>query len=102
MAYRAAAQFSPDGLIVLAADVPPDVGGAPGLRLPRLLLGRGTTDPWYTSDKYDADLATLERAGIDVESSVFQGGHEWGGEFRQAVGRYLERVAGRPLRPPLD
>lgn len=94
MAYRAAARFGADGLIVLAADLPPDVAADRGLRLPKLLLGRGTTDGWYTADKYDADRAALARAGIAVESCVFEGGHEWGEQFREAVSLYLERLAG--------
>ena len=94
MAYRAAARLGADGLIVLAADVPPDVGAEPGLQLPKVLLGRGTTDRWYTSDKYDADVNTLARADVEVEGCVFEGGHEWGEDFRQAAGRYLERLAG--------
>jgi predicted esterase len=94
MAYRAATRFGADAVIVLAADVPPDVGAEPGLRLPRVLLGRGTTDRWYTSDKHDADLAALARAGVAVDSCVFEGGHEWGEPFRQAASRYLGRLAG--------
>lgn len=93
MAYRSAARFGAAGLIVLAADVPPDVGATPGLQLPKVLLGRGTTDRWYTPEKHDADVAALARAGVAVENCVFEGGHEWGEPFRQAAGRYLAAVA---------
>jgi predicted esterase len=89
MAYRAAAHTRPEGLIILAADVPPDVAEHPGLRLPPVLIGRGTQDRWYTADKYEADLAALARLGISVESCVFDGAHEWGGQFREAAARYL-------------
>jgi len=99
MAYRAAARFGADGLIILAADLPPDVAADPGLRLPKMLLGRGTTDPWYTPDKYDADRAALAGAGIAVESCVFEGGHEWGEQFREALSLYLERLAGGDVPP---
>jgi predicted esterase len=93
MAYRAAAHGASDGLIILAADLPPDVAMRPGLRLPPVLIGRGTTDKWYTAGKHDADCAALERAGVGVESCVFEGGHEWGDEFRHVAGRYLQRFA---------
>jgi len=93
MAYRAAAGVGADGVIILAADVPPDVAAQPDLRMPTVLIGRGTTDRWYTPDQHEADLATLARLGVAVETCVFDGGHEWGGAFLQAAGRYLAKVA---------
>jgi predicted esterase len=92
MAYRAAADRHADGLIVLAADVPPDVAGAPGVRLPPVLLGRGTSDQWYTADKQEMDLATLRRLGVDVHAAVFDGGHEWAPAFRDAASEYLRAL----------
>jgi predicted esterase len=92
MAYRATAHLGAAGLIVLAADVPPDVAQLPHVRLPRVLLGRGTTDPWYTADKQNADVATLTRLGVDVESCVFDGAHAWTPQFCEAAGAYLRRV----------
>jgi predicted esterase len=94
MAYRAAADQAGDGLIILAADVPPDVAAAPNVRLPRVLLGRGTTDSWYTAEKHEADLGTLRGVGVDVQSLVFDGGHEWTPPFRDAASRYLAALAG--------
>jgi len=92
MAYRAAASVPADGLIILAADVPPDVAGQPALRLPTVLIGRGRADQWYTAEKHHADLATLDHLGVQVENCLFEGGHEWGDDFRAAVARYLTRV----------
>lgn len=91
MAYRAAARVEADGLVILAADVPPDVATASALRLPSVLVGRGTTDPWYTTEKHEADLSTLRGLGVDVQSCVFEGGHEWGPAFREATSEYLAR-----------
>jgi len=93
MAYRVAAKSGANGLIILAADVPPDVADQPGLRLPPVLIGRGASDRWYTAAKHEADCAALARAGIAVDSCVFDGGHEWGDEFRAAAARYLRRLA---------
>jgi predicted esterase len=90
MAYRAAAHFNGDGVVILAADVPPDVA-MPPVRLPPVLLGRGTTDTWYTAEKHDADLSTLRQLGVDVTSCVFEGGHEWAPAFRDAMSQYLAR-----------
>ncbi len=92
MAYRAAARYASAGVIVLAADVPPDVGAA-GTTLPPVLLGRGTADPWYTAEKHDADMETLSRLGVTVEPCVFEGGHEWGTPFYAAASRFLSAIA---------
>jgi predicted esterase len=92
MAYRAAAHSGADGLIVLAADVPPDLGDRPGVQVPVVLLGRGTTDPYYTQEKHDADLAWLARVHTRVDACVFEGGHEWTPAFRDAAAQYLERI----------
>ena len=98
MAYRAAAHQGADGLIILAADVPPDLEAAPR-PLPPVLLGRGGTDAWYTAAKHDNDLAMLQRLGADVQSCVFDGGHEWAPAFRDAMTDYLARVAQGVARP---
>ena len=88
MAYRAAASVPAAGVIVLAGDVPPDVTQP----LPDVLIGRGTTDNWYTDEKMTADVARLKRLARGVETCVFEGGHEWTDAFTTAVGAFLERV----------
>ena len=45
MAYRAAVDGTAAGLIILAADVPPEIAARAVLQLPPVLLGRGTSDP---------------------------------------------------------
>jgi predicted esterase len=91
MAYRAAARYDADGVIVLASDVPPDV--ATGSRpLPPVLLGRGVRDDWYTDGKMAQDVATLQTRGVTVQPCVFDGGHEWAPAFQQAAGAFLEGV----------
>ena len=82
MAYRAAVlvQRPCDGVIALAADVPPDVAPL-AASLPRILLGRGTGDKWYDQAKAAADLEVLRAAGVNVTEHVFEGGHVFGAEF---------------------
>jgi predicted esterase len=91
MAYRAAA-FAGNGgsgLIVLAGDVPPDV--APELGgLPPVLIGRGTTDHWYTAAKAAADLQTFAAAGVTPTVHVFDGGHGWDPAFVTRAGQFLD------------
>jgi predicted esterase len=93
MAYRAAAmvQRPCDGLIVLAADVPPDVSPL-AASLPPILMGRGTTDQWYTEAKAAADLAILEPAGVKVTEYVFDGGHVFGPGFISRAGAFIDEL----------
>ena len=91
MAYRAAVSYPAAGVIILAADVPPDVA-AGGRLLPPLLVGRGTRDEFYTEVKESADREVLARKGANVEFCVFEGGHEWTDPFRDAAARFLRRV----------
>ena len=82
MAYRAAAfaQRPCDGLIALAADVPPDVAPV-AASLPRVLIGRGTEDKWYDAEKASKDRTVLTQAGVSVSEHVFEGGHVFAPEF---------------------
>jgi len=85
MAYRAASDFGrAAGLIVLAADLPPDVT----TNIPPVLIGKGNQDEWYTDEKLKKDLKYL----IDAEVFRFDGGHEWNDDFREAAARFLEKV----------
>jgi predicted esterase len=90
MAYRAAAHIPSAGVIALGGDVPPDV--VPPQRLPPVLVGRGLTDEWYTEDKMAGDVRRLEALGASVETTRFEGGHEWTDAFRETAGRFLARL----------
>jgi predicted esterase len=92
MAYRAAVNYPANGVIVLAADVPPDVVERRPVPMPPVLLGRGAKDDWYTEDKETADRATLTRIGARVEVCEFDGGHEWTDAFRAAAAAFLRRA----------
>ncbi len=94
MAYRAAARsgFRPDGLLILAGDVPPEIGDDETAHLPPVLLGRGTRDELYTPEQMEKDLAVLERRGVEVTSCVFEDGHVWAEDYLEAAGKFLERV----------
>ena len=95
MAYRAAA-FVPRscvGVIALAGDVPPDVAPV-AAGLPMVLLGRGTEDAWYTSEKATNDLVVLRGAGVTVDEHVFDGGHVWHDAFVARAGTFVDdRIA---------
>ena len=92
MAYRAAAFAGPAaGLILLAGDIPPDVAPV-AATLPPLVIGRGTTDYWYTERKAAADLAVLRAAGTPFEEHVFEGGHVWEPSFIARSGQFLDSL----------
>ena len=93
MAYRAAAlvQRPCDGVIALAGDVPPDVAPLAS-SLPRILLGRGTEDKWYSAEKAAADLAVLRSGGAAVAEHVFEGGHVWAPEFISRAGAFVDEL----------
>jgi predicted esterase len=99
MAYRAAAHIRAAGVIALAGDVPPDVVALQQARssvLPHVLIGRGTTDSWYTEEKMVADVASLKAVAASVETCTFPGGHEWTETFTAAAGNFLARLARAP------
>lgn len=93
MAYRAAAliQRPCDGLIALAGDVPPDVMPLAG-PLPRVLIGRGTGEEWYTAEKAGKDIEALRAAGVSVIEHVFEGGHEWTPAFIERSRAFLDEM----------
>lgn len=93
MAYRAAvlAQRPSDGVIALAGDVPPDVAPV-AASLPRILLGRGTTDAWYTEEVAAKDLDALRPFGVTVIEHVFEGGHAWDESFVLRAGQFVDEL----------
>ena len=92
MAWRAAAHLPCDGLAVLGGDLPKEVAEAIDRTFPPVLIGRGEEDTFYRADQLERDLAALEARGIHPEVVRFDGGHEWGGAFLEAAGRFLGRT----------
>lgn len=96
MAYRTAfgSGHPCQGLLALAGDVPPDVAarGATAAA-PRILLGRGTRDEWYSEAKMAVDLETLAAMEATVETCVFEEGHVWAKAYLEAAGAFLKRIA---------
>lgn len=94
MAFRAAVLGTAraNGIIALGGDVPPDVRDLPASRFPRVLLGRGADDPWYTDEKLRADVAYLQSIDVRVDVVVFERGHEWTDEFRHAAAQFLRSL----------
>jgi hypothetical protein len=64
--------------------------------LPHVLIGRGTTDSWYTKEKMAFDVTRLNELAESVETCVFDGGHEWTDTFAAAAGGFLTRLRRAP------
>ncbi|MBM61498.1 MAG: phospholipase [Acidobacteria bacterium] len=94
MAYRAALGSGHPcaGLLILAGDIPPELQDEPVTHFPPVLLGYGRNDPWYTTNKQEADLRFLRSQEIAFETIVFDGAHQWHDSFYKAAGRFLERI----------
>ena len=97
MAYRAAADagHACRGLIALAGDVPPEMAERALAGFPRVLIGRGTSDGWYTEEKLTADVLQLRRKGVEVDFERFDGGHEWTPVFHRRCARMLAALTAR-------
>ena len=92
MAYRAGLRGTTPtaGIIVLAGDIPPELQTSKDATWPKVLLGRGTADSWYTEEQMSKDVTFLRSVNTSLETVVFDGGHEWHDAFRQAAARFLK------------
>ena len=61
--------------------------------LPPVLLGRGSTEEWYTEERMRSDVAWLRSIGTDLALCEYAGGHEWTDAFRSAAASFLTRRA---------
>jgi predicted esterase len=92
MAFRAARLGARpvQGILALGGDVPPELtSGTPARPWPRVLLGAGIEDEFYTPAKAAVDAAFFEREGIDAQVFRFEGGHEWADVFVRRAGDFL-------------
>ena len=64
-----------------------------GARLPRTILGRGTSDAYYSAKQFAADSEALEERGVLAAAVEFNGGHEFSPMFRAAAGALIQSLA---------
>jgi predicted esterase len=93
-AFRAGASTTRRVSAVIAAggDVPPEIPDVALRRCGRVLLCRGSSDEWYTPDKFSGDIERLRRAEVDLTPVDFQGGHEWSDAVVAAAGSLLREL----------
>jgi predicted esterase len=94
MASRAAAHAGErcHGLVLLGGDVAPEVLES-GARLPRTILGRGTSDEYSSAKRFAEDSEALEERGVLAAAVEFNGGHEFSPMFRAAAGALIQALA---------
>jgi predicted esterase len=93
MAFRAAvtSRIRTSGVIACGGDVPPELDADSLSRIPSVLLGRGSSDEWYSEEKLASDEQRLRAAGVEVQVLRFEGGHEWPPVFARAAGKFLNQ-----------
>ena len=94
MIYRAASEagHACHGLIALAGDVPPELAERDLTGFPRVLIGRGASDSWYSEERLTADVQLLRGKGVEVDFERFDGGHEWSAVFHERCAEFLATV----------
>jgi len=91
MALRAAVNGRHDTIAVISVggDIPPEIDSRQLGRISAALVCRGSTDEWYTAQKFSDDVRRLEASGVAVSPLEFQGGHEWSAEVSAAAALFL-------------
>ncbi len=94
MAFRAAVASAGRvaAVLAVAGDIPPEIDQGQLARIPRVLVARGSADPWYTAAKVEADERRLEQAGVACARCRFTGGHEWAAAVTDEATQFLRRV----------
>jgi dienelactone hydrolase len=97
MAFRAAVRGrrAAAGVAAIGGDVPPELLADRSAALPAALLARGGRDDWYTAAKMDADVNALADRGVQPQTLVYPGAHEWTPDVSAAVSRFIASITGR-------
>ncbi|MEQ1908594.1 MAG: dienelactone hydrolase family protein [Vicinamibacterales bacterium] len=95
MAYRAAAlcRRAASAVVVLGGDLPPDLDDEHLTRLPRVLVGRGVRDSWFTEERCSANVERLRHAQVDVRVVELDAGHEWTDQFTREASDWIGAFA---------
>ena len=92
-APRCAGRAPARAIVVAGGDLPPELADNVGRAWPTVLIATGGRDTYYTPELLERDAATLAAQGADVRRVVFDGGHEWAEEMRDAAGELLREVS---------
>jgi len=91
MAFRAAVDMARGeaGVIAVGGDIPPELTPGELKRVSAALIARGTSDDWYTREKFADDERRLRECSVSVRALEFNAGHEWSSEVIAAASQFL-------------
>jgi predicted esterase len=91
MAFRAAVHSAgrAAGVIAVGADIPPELTAGALTKVSAALIARGTSDEWYTNEKFAEDQRRLRECSVTFRGLEFDGGHEWSSEVVAAASEFL-------------
>jgi predicted esterase len=91
MAFRAAVNTTRRvaSVIAVGSDIPPELAPSTLKGVSAVLIARGTSDAWYTREKFAADDRRLRDYSVNVRALEYNGGHEWSSEVTAAAADFL-------------
>ena len=95
MAFRGGVrgQRRASGIIAVGGDVPPELLSDSSVEFPAVLLARGETDDWYTTEKLNGDVSTLGARGVHPLVFLHPGGHDWTADVADTAARFIQKLA---------
>jgi predicted esterase len=95
MAFRAGVRGAgrAAAIIAVGGDVPPELLADRAARFPPVLLARGARDDWFTSTRFEKDVAALHERTKSVEPLEYDGAHEWNAAVSDAIALFLSRIS---------
>ena len=95
MAYRAGVRGAgrAAAIVAVGGDVPPELLADGSARFPPVLVARGARDDWFTSTRFEKDVAALTERTKSLEPLEYDGAHEWNAAVSDAVARLLSRIS---------
>lgn len=80
-------------IVAVGGDVPPELVADPSVQFPPLLLARGARDEWFTSTRFENDVAALRERTKGLEPLEYDGAHEWNAPVSDAIALFLSRIS---------
>lgn len=95
MAFRAGVRGRrrANGIIAVGGDIPPELLTDTSVEFPAVLLAKGETDEWYTTEKMTADVTALGARGIHPLVFLHPGGHDWTADVADTAARFVHKLS---------
>jgi len=95
MAFRAGVRGTrgASAIVAVGGDVPPELLADGSGRFPPVLLARGARDDWFTSTRFENDVAALSERTDGLQPLEYDGAHEWNAAVSDAIALFLSRIS---------